>query len=192
MPKGACAIAVAVGAACLLTTIGATADGKPIKLAVTCPLAAGTPTGGQVQWAFSVTKIPPNSPAAVTNVYTHGHGNWAQGRGAGTICEQYYGTDRDVVVLAVSGKSQLSPHITRMGLLGVGLRLGLTVSASDDQTCPTGTAGTMTFFASYYSVHRDTAELHFATACAAHDVTFSGGSLRLMIGASGRQVNSVP
>jgi hypothetical protein len=50
----------------------------------------------------------------------------------------------------------------------------------------------MTFFASYYSVHRDTAELHFATACAAHDVTFSGGSLRLMIGASGRQVNSVP
>jgi len=192
MPDGARAIAVAVGAACLLATIGAAADGTPSKLAVTCPLAAGAPTGGQVQWAFSVTKIPPNSPPGVTDVYTHGHGNWAQGRGAGTICEQYYGTDRDVVVLAVSGQSKLSPHITRMGLLGVGLRLRLTVSASDEQTCPTGTTGTITFFASYYTVHRDTAELHFATACATHELAFSGGSLRVLIGENGHQVNSVP
>ena len=69
------------------------------------------------------------------------------------------------LVLNVSGGSLLVPKTTRLGLLGVSIVLPVAVGASDDSACPTTTRGTVTLFASYYSVHRDTIALHFPGAC---------------------------
>jgi hypothetical protein len=48
----------------------------------------------------------------------------------------------------------------------------------------------VTLFASYYSVHRDSIALHFTGACAAHDHTFTGAIVKVLISRNGAQVNS--
>jgi hypothetical protein len=93
-------------------------------------------------------------------------------------------------VLAVAGASTLSPRITKLGYLGVGLVIGVRVSATDDAACAKGTKGTVTMFASYYSVHRDLIVLRFGAACADHDHSFTGTAVHLEISRSGAQVNS--
>jgi hypothetical protein len=179
--------------ACAAAAVAAPADGAAAK--VVCPAsaeaAAAAPTG-PVQWAFSVLGAPSAGAAGASSSWTRGNGTWNNARASGTICSNDSGSSiphRDLV-LKVAGSSTLSPMITRLGLLGVAIVLPVTVSASDDTACPARTPGTVTLFASYYSVHRDSIALHFSGGCADHDHTFTGSIVRVLITRNGAQVNA--
>jgi len=179
------AIAVATAAASLALS-GAAAG------AVSCPASASAVSAGPVQWEFSVIGAPSAGAAGVTSSWTRGRGSWSGGGAAGTICSDDSGPGlpkRDLV-LRVAGASTLSPQIMRYGLEGVGIVLPVTVSASDEHTCPKGTRGSVTLFASYYSVHRDSIALRFSGGCSDHDHTFTGAIVKVLISRSGAQVNS--
>ena len=176
---GLIAVAALAGAATLAQSTGATAA------SVTCPVSASS-SAGPVQWVFSEYGAP--TPSS----WTLGKGGWNSGRASGTICTENKGGGLPTrhLVLTVSGISTLSPRITKLGLLGVGIVLPVSVSATDDTACPKGTSGSVTLFASYYSVHRDRIVLHFAPACASHDHTFTGSIVHVLIARNGHQVNT--
>jgi hypothetical protein len=159
---------------------------------VTCPImasAASTP----VEWAFTESSPPSGPHRGIASSYTHGRGRWQAGRASGTVCHTDLlsgGKGSRNLVLAMAGASTLSPRVTRGGLLGVELALKVKVAASDDPSCPSGGAGTVTLFASYFSVHRDTLRLRFAGTCSAHNHLFGGPGLHVLITRKGAQVNS--
>jgi hypothetical protein len=157
-----------------------------------CPIGAGSPSGGSVQWAFTESAPPSGSHPGITSSYTHGRGNWSGGHASGVACHEDSltgGHGSRELVLKITGAARLSPGITRMGLRGVALELKGTVSASNDPECATGTHGTVTLFASYYSVHRDSLQLRFAGGCADHDHTYTGSQLHVLLTRNGAQVN---
>jgi hypothetical protein len=176
----------ALGVASMLAFAGGAAA------SVTCPASASAAsTTGPVQWAFSVLGPPSAGASGVKTSWTRGNGTWNTGKATGTICSEDKGPfPRRDLVLKVSGSSVLVPKTTRLGLLGVSVVLPVTVSASDDSACPKSTQGTVTLFASYYSVHRDSIALHFTGACATHDHTFTGALVKVLITRSGAQVNT--
>ncbi len=157
---------------------------------VKCPLAPapGIPPGEA--WAFTQTGAPSSPHPGLASSYTHGRGSWRGGHGSGTICMQdsLTGQAQRTLVLGVSGASELSAGITRIGHVGAQLVLGFAVSASDDAACPTGTRGTATLFASYYEGHYDIASFHFDGACASYAYTFRGPSLHVAIARDGHQL----
>jgi hypothetical protein len=170
----------------------ARASGSPAAAyPAACPLkpSSSSPTGAA--WAFSETGQPSTPHPGIASSYTHGRGTWTNGHGAGTICNQDSVSAHPAhnLVLAVAGSARISPHITRLGHLGVGLALNVTVSASDDQSCPAGTRGTVTLFASYYQGHHDSLQLRLAGACSSYDYTYTGSQLHVLIADNGRQVN---
>ena len=141
---------------------------------VACPLQPGAPSGGDVQWAFSDSGRPVGNAvkaACTTDSLTKGGGV------------------RDLV-LAVSGKSKLTGRVIQGGLLGVRLVLPVKVRATDDRACTKGVTGTITLFASYYSVHRDTMQIHFDSRCTGHNRSYSGSALHVYIARHGAQVNT--
>jgi hypothetical protein len=167
------------------------AAAKPKDRAL-CPLKAGSPSGGDVQWAFTETGPPGGKHDGIRSSYTHGRGNWTTGRATGKACSQdspSKGPSRNLV-LTIAGKAKLSPKVTELGLLGVRLVLPVRVSASDDSACAAGTGGTVTLFASYYAIHRDSLKLHFAAGCAGHNFTYRGSRLHVLIARHGAQVNT--
>ena len=161
---------------------------------VTCPASAASAsasTAGPVQWAFSVIGAPTAGAQRVTWSWTRGNGVWNTGQATGTICSEEKGAfARRDLVLKVTGSSLLVPKTTRLGLQGVSIAVPVTVSATDDTTCPKGTRGTITLFASYFSVHRDSIVVHFAGACTDHNHTFTGAIVKVLIARNGAQVNS--
>jgi hypothetical protein len=179
----------AVSAALALAALLGAAGGA--SAAVVCPASAAT-SAGPVQWAFSVLGAPTAGAAGVTSSWTRGNGGWSNGRARGTICanDSGAGIPKRDLVLHVAGVSKLEPRITRYGLLGVGIVLPVTVSASDDAACPTGTHGSVTLFASYYSLHKDSIALRFAGGCADHNHAFTGTIVRVEIARNGAQVNT--
>jgi hypothetical protein len=159
---------------------------------VGCPLQPGVPSGGDVQWAFSDSGRPDGD--TVRTSYAHGRGSWTGGRATGTVCitdspTNQGGGVRDVV-LAVRGASGLAGRVTQGGLLGVRMVLRVKVRASDDRSCATGASGTVTLFASYFSVHRDTMRTHFGSRCTGHNLDYSGSALHVYIARQGAQVNA--
>jgi len=156
-----------------------------------CPLKPSSASPPGAAWAFSETGPPSTPHPGITSSYTHGRGTWTNGHGAGTICNQDSVSAHPAhnLVLAVAGSARISPHITRLGHLGVGLALKVTVSASDDQSCPAGARGTVTLFASYYQGHHDSLQLRLAGACSSYDYTYTGSQLHVLIADNGRQVN---
>lgn len=157
-----------------------------------CPIRAGSPSGGSVQWAFTESGPPSGSHPGIASSYTHGRGNWSGGHASGTACHEdglTGGHGSRELVLKIVGSARLSPGITRMGLRGVALELKGTVSASSDPACATGTHGTVTLFASYYSVHRDSLQLRFTGGCSDHDHAYTGSQLHVLLTRNGAQVN---
>jgi len=195
---GGATLAALAGLTALAALAGVPAAAATARIAsVHCPAGASTAPAnvpGAVQWEFSQLGPPtPASPSGSTS-WTRGAGSWTAGRAVGAICTNDSGgglASRDLV-LTVAGSSKLSPKITRLGLLGVGLVLPVTVSASDDTACPRGTTGSVTLFASYYSVHHDTVALRFAPACSDHDHSFTGAQVHILIASDGHQVDSAP
>jgi hypothetical protein len=179
------AIAVSTGAAAPTSAARAAGSAR-------CPISAGSPTGGNVQWAFTDSAPPSGAHPGIASSYTHGHGTWTGGHASGTVCHEDTltgGHGSRELVLRIGGTAKLSPGITRLGLRGVALELKGTVSASNDPACVSGTHGTVTLFASYYSVHRDSVQLRFTGGCADHDHTFIGSQLRVLLTRGGAQVN---
>ena len=169
-----------------LPVLASSASASP---SVSCPASASA-SAGPVQWIFSQLGKPTPASGSLSWSWTRGKGSWSAGAASGVICVQDKGgglPSRNLV-LTVAGTSALSPKIVRYGLLGVGLALPVTVSASDDRACPRNTHGTVTLFASYYSVHRDSAALRFKGACADHDHTFTGATVHVEISRNGAQV----
>jgi hypothetical protein len=159
---------------------------------VKCPIKASA-SSSPVEWAFTESAPPTGPHKGIASSYTHGHGRWQNGKASGTIChadQLTAGRGSRNLVLAMAGGSKLSPHVKRLGLLGVELTLKVRVAAGDDPACPVGVAGTVTLFASYFSVHRDSLRMRFATACSTHDHLFTGSSLHVLITRKGAQVNS--
>lgn len=158
---------------------------------VLCPLRPGSPSGGDVQWAFSDSGRPAGN--AVDSSYVHGRGSWTSGRATGTACS----TDSPAIgggvrnlVLAVSGRSKLTGRVTQAGLLGVRIVLPVKVRTTDDRLCAKGATGTITLFASYYSVHRDTMRIHFGSRCTGHSLSYGGSALHVYVARRGAQVNT--
>ncbi|HLW95048.1 MAG TPA: hypothetical protein VKS25_06710 [Solirubrobacteraceae bacterium] len=182
-------IAAALAASAFI--VAAVTTGAANAAKVSCPASASA-SAGPVQWAFSEIGAPQSGAGGANWSWTHGTGSWNTGAATGTICSVDKGPTiaRRDLVLRVSGASTLSPRITRGGMLGVGIVLPVTVSASDDPACPAKTKGTVSLFATYYSTHVDTIALHFSGACADHDHTFSGAIVKVLIARNGAQVNS--
>ena len=161
---------------------------------VPCPASASSAsssTTGPVQWAFNVIGAPTAGAQGVTSSWTRGNGVWNAGQATGTICSTEKGAfPRREVVLKASGSSLLVPKTTRLGLQGVSIAVPVTVSATDDASCPKGTRGTITLFASYFSVHRDSIVMHFSGACTDYNHTFTGSIVKVLITRNGAQVNS--
>jgi hypothetical protein len=174
----------------IVAALALAASAAPAAPTVTCPASAAS--AGPVQWAFSVISAPSASSAPVKNSWTRGNGTWSAGRAHGTICmdDQGGGSPKTRIVLSASGSSVLSPGIRKLGLKGVGIVIGLRVSATDDANCTQGARGSVTLFASYYSVHRDRIVTRFGAACSDHDLTFTGSSVNVEISRNGAQVNS--
>ena len=190
-PIGVIVVAALAGAAALVPAAGASASATAVK----CPAAAATAPPSSavaVQWEFSQIGSPTPANAAVSSSWTRGSGSWSAARASGTICSNDSGAGMATreLVLAVSGASKLSPQSTKLGLLGVGIVLPVAVTATNDAACPRGTVGSVTLFASYYGLHRDSITLHFAPACADHDLVFTGASVHVLIARDGKQVNS--
>ncbi len=157
-----------------------------------CPIGAGSPSGGSVQWAFTESGPPSSSHPGIASSYTHGRGSWSGGHATGTVCHEdglTAGHGSRELVLKIAGSARLSPGIARMGLPGVALELKGTVSASNDPACTAGTHGTVTLFASYHAIHRDSLQLRFTGGCADHDHIYTGSQLHVLITRGGAQVN---
>jgi hypothetical protein len=190
--SAAAALALAGVVAAGDSAAGSTAVGPGATAKVKCPIkasAASTP----VEWAFTESGPPSGPHRGIASSYTHGRGRWQAGRASGTVCHADLlsgGRGSHNLVLAMAGASTLSPRVTRGGLLGVELALKVKVAASDDTACPVGSSGTVTLFASYFSVHRDSMQMRFAGGCADHNHTFAGSSLHVLITRKGAQVNS--
>ena len=155
-----------------------------------CPLKPSSTIPSGEAWAFTANGVPTSPRAGVTSTYTHGRGTWANGRGTGTICTEAGGAGHAAgkLVLAVAGGAAISTEITRLGHLGVGLVLHLTVGASEDPACPSGEHGTLTLFASYFQGHFDSAQFRFTGACSSYDYRFAGKRLSVLIARNGGAV----
>lgn len=159
---------------------------------VKCPIKASD-ASTPVEWAFTESAPPIGAHKGIASSYTHGRGHWQGGKATGTVCHADSltgGKGSRNLVLAMSGFSKLSPGVTRLGLPGVELALKVKVTASDDSSCPVGTKGAVTLFASYHEAHRDSLALSFSGACVGHDHRYSGSSLHVLIARKGAQVNS--
>ncbi|HEY2632882.1 MAG TPA: hypothetical protein VGI26_10960 [Solirubrobacteraceae bacterium] len=173
-----------------VASAGGTPSGSATK--VKCPIKASA-SSSPVEWAFTESAAPSGAHKGIASSYTHGKGRWQGGKATGTVCHEDSltgGKGSQNLVLVMSGTSKLSPHVTRLGLLGVELALKVKVSASDDSACAAGTSGTVTLFASYYSTHKDSLALSFGSGCSDHDHRYGGSSLHVLITRKGAQVNS--
>lgn len=157
--------------------------------ATSCPLRPSSQLPGGDAWAFTYSG-PTVSGEGSRIGYTHGRGSWG-GSGKGTICmsAEIPGAGRAELVLQVTGGAKISPRITRLGRLGVGLALNLKV-VSAQAMCPSGTSGSIGLFASYYESHHDSVRVSFQAPCTALDVAFHGTRLKALIARNGGQVNS--
>jgi hypothetical protein len=183
---------LAGGAIAAAAPAGSAAVGSAAAGSARCPIKASS-SEGAVEWAFTESGPPSGPHPGIASSYTHGRGTWAGGHASGTVCHEDSltgGRPARELVLRIAGSARLSPGIERQGLPGVGLELKATVSASDDPACATGTHGTVTLFASYHEVHRDSVQLRFTGGCSDHDHTYTGSQLHVLIARGGAQVNS--
>jgi len=186
-PSGTSGTTGSTGATATTGTTGAT----PKPSIVACPASVASSPIGAVQWLWSAYGKPNKSDATVSYTQTVGSGSWSNGSAKGTICSQDQGggAPKRSIVLKVTGSSKLSPDTTQLGLVGIGLVLHVSVSASGDKAvCPVGSTGTVSLFASYYSVHEDHASMRFAGTCAAWDQTLSGSILHVKISHNGAMI----
>lgn len=151
----------------LAVTAGATTP------SVRCPIKAGMPTGGGVQWAFG---------DSTSSFYVHGHGTWTNGRADGQICISR-GSSTDV--LTVAGSSRLQ---TATAGADVVLTLPVSVTQTSGSGCAAGAHGSVTLYAHYHVTGIDIARFHLTTACASRNHSYTGSGLHMLITRHGAQL----
>lgn len=107
----------------------------------------------------------------------HGHANLSRHTANGIICQvnrPRHKRDREVI-LTVGHRFNFSSHYAvKWGVPGNIIQLNVRVKHSTDPTCRVGTWGTVTIFASYNGVHRDSVQFAFPAACARHRRLYRG------------------
>jgi hypothetical protein len=106
----------------------------------------------------------------------HGKVNLGARTVSGIMCQ--VNRDHTEIVLSVGHRLlYASHHAVRFGVPGNIVKTVVRVTRTSDANCPVGTRGTLTVFASYNNVHRDSVELSFPAACKGHRHRYSGPSV---------------
>jgi hypothetical protein len=114
-----------------------------------------------------------------TGSYTRGHGdiNLSARTTSGVICQVdrvRNAADREII-LSVGRHLLYSSHTAVMfGVPGNIMKIDVRVKSTTDPTCPTGTRGQATIFASYNNVHKDSVRFSFSAACRSHRRQYTG------------------
>jgi hypothetical protein len=142
-----------------------------------CPLPA---YHGRQAWGFHAG-VP---ISAATGSYAHGRGSLVGDSAGGAICQvdRVAGAPDRQIILSIGHGAVTPQHaVTVGGALGNKMRLPVRVTSSTDARCRVGTAGTVTLFATYNGVHRDSVRFAFATACGRHDHLYSGSGVVALV-----------
>lgn len=151
-------------------------------LALIAALGLAASTSAQYSAAYCSIPIVDEPPwgfhagepiTAASGSYSRGHGNvdLTARTVSGLVCQvqrNHNGPDRQII-LSVGDRLLYSSHYAVMwGVPGNVMRIGTRVRNSTDPSCPIGTPGRMTVFASYNGVHRDSVQFYFPAACKSH------------------------
>lgn len=133
------------------------------------PAYCTIPTKNYSPWGFH-TGDPITGP---TGSYAHGHGtfNPSARTASGIMCQVDRVRDEPdrQIILAISHRLVFYSHTAmRWGFPGNLVKLAVRVRRSTDPSCPVGTTGLVTIFASYNGVHQDSVKFYFPAACKTH------------------------
>ena len=168
------AAALAALGAVAIASAPAVGSGPPVAYC-SLPTYHGTPA-----WAFRAG-VPIHGSSGS---YAHGRGSLNGHSAGGAICQvdRVAGSPDRQIVLSI-GRSAVTPHhaVSVGGALGNRIVLPVRVASSTDSRCKVGTLGTVTLFATYNGVHRDTARLRFGKACSSHDHAYKGSAVVALV-----------
>lgn len=133
------------------------------------PAYCHIPTINYSPWGFH-TGVP---ITGATGSYAHGHGNFelSSRTASGIMCQVdrvRNGPDRQII-LSIGHHLAYYSHTAKMwGYPGNLVKLTVRVQKSTDPSCPVGTVGQVTIFASYNGIHQDSVQFSFPAACQGH------------------------
>lgn len=168
----AAAMCTAILAAMLsLTGAAVSAGSRWTNYCQAIPIVTVTPE----MWGFHAGH--PITGATGTYARGHGYANLPAHTAKGNICQvnrPRHKRDREII-LTVGPRFKYSSHYAvKWGVPGNIIALNVRVRHSTDPTCRVGTPGTVTIFASYNGVHRDSVQFFFPPACARHRRLYKG------------------
>jgi hypothetical protein len=137
--------------------------------------------------AFPIVEVPKEAwgfhggqpITGATGSYTRGHGtiDLSARTVSGIICQvdRVRGAPDRQIVLSV-GRHLLaaSHHAVMFGVPGNIIRIDVRVKSTTDPSCPVGTPGEATIFASYNNVHEDSVQYSLSGACKSHRHRYTG------------------
>jgi hypothetical protein len=106
---------------------------------------------------------------------TRGHAkvNLSTGAVTGIMCQ--VDSDHTGVLLSIGKRIiHASHHAVMFGVPGNILTTNVHVTKTTDPACTRGTKGTLTVFASYNNIVKDSVQLSFPAACKSHSVRYKG------------------
>jgi hypothetical protein len=107
----------------------------------------------------------------------HGHANLSTHTANGVICQvnrPRHKRDREIILSIGRHFNYSSHYAVKWGVPGNIIQLNVNVKHSWDPKCRVGTHGTVTIFASYNGVHRDSVKFWFRAPCATHRRLYTG------------------
>ena len=145
---------------------------------------AFTPGCGQVPIVYG---IPPwgfhtGPPIGVSGSFARGHGEIDLGANtvSGIICQEDRFPNRPTRAITMTVEHHLDYHshyAVMWGYPGNVMKIHVLVRASNDPSCPVGTLGRATLFASYNGVRSDSVQFFFPAACRDHDHLYHGAQV---------------
>jgi hypothetical protein len=137
--------------------------------------------------AFPIVEVPKEAwgfhggqpISGATGSYTRGHGtiDLSARTVSGIICQvdrARGAPDRQIVLSVGRHLLHASHHAVMFGVPGNIMRIDVRVKSTTDPSCPVGTPGEATIFASYNNVHEDSVQYSLAGACKSHRHRYTG------------------
>jgi hypothetical protein len=137
--------------------------------------------------AFPIVEVPKEAwgfhagqpITGATGSYTRGHGtiDLSARTVSGIICQvdRARGAPDRQIVLSVTRHLLYASHRAVMfGVPGNIMRIDVRVKSTTDPSCPVGTLGEATIFASYNGVHEDDVQYSLPAACKSHRHRYTG------------------
>jgi hypothetical protein len=133
--------------------------------------------GGIPPWGFHT-----GPPIEETGSFARGHGqiDLDANTVSGILCQEdrHRGKPTRAITMTVEHHLVYHSHYATMwGWPGNVMRIVVRVRASNDASCPAGTLGGATLFASYNGVRSDSVEFKFPAACSDHDHLYHGSQV---------------